>query len=345
MRHNWAINNDITGANHIRSHTSSHWYGHRVETHPHSVKNRARQVSVLQDKNILVTSSGNTAERLADMLEQAGAQATIMPVIEIADPDCWQALDDAIEHLDSYQWLFFASGNAVISFCKRWQYVYGGISPGEIFKLEKQVPKIAVIGKATASVANQNGLPVHYCPQNYLAEDFVAQFPDYPHLQGQHILWPRTDVGRDIIIDQLQNAGARIKVVPAYRTILPRNTAELCLRLNELVAGRQLDVVALASYQTAINLSKIISLILEQNRQHKLLPPADYQTVLQSYSTELASEDLKQIAHFLEPILLVTIGPQTAVGALNYLGKESLQADPHTNEGMLAALIEYYQTK
>ena len=65
--------------------------------------------------------------------------------------------------------------------------------------------------------------------------------------------------------------------------------------------------------------------------------------MLQAYSQPLANDVLNQIAHFLEGILLVTIGPQTAEGALNYLGKESLQANPHTNEGMLKALIKHYE--
>ena len=50
-------------------------------------------------------------------------------------------------------------------------------------------PKIAVIGKVTADAAYEHGLPVDYCPDNYVAEEFIAQFPGYPDLRHTNILW------------------------------------------------------------------------------------------------------------------------------------------------------------
>ena len=127
----------------------------------------------LHNKTILVTRPGRAGEELAGKLAAAGAKAIVMPMIEITDPDSWQALDDAVKNIDSYDWLIFASSNAVISFCKRWQNV---------------APKVAVIGEATARTAKQYGLSVDYFPDTYLAENFIEQFPDYVNLSGKRIL-------------------------------------------------------------------------------------------------------------------------------------------------------------
>jgi uroporphyrinogen-III synthase len=255
-----------------------------------------KPISPLYNKTILVTRPGVAGEELAAKLETAGAKAVVMPMIEITEPDSWQALDEAIKNIDSYHWLFFASSNAIISFTER---------PQSMFPL----PKIAVIGEATANVAREKALKVNYCPEAYVAENFVEKFPGYPDLSGVRILWPRTNVGRDLITEKLQAAGAIVHEVPAYKTILPRNAKDLSAQLNQLIVNKELDAITLASTETAKNLGQIISANLS----------------------------------LLQDVLIVTIGPQTAEGALNYLGKESLQANPHTNEGMLAKLIEYYQ--
>lgn len=248
----------------------------------------------LHNKTILVTRPGKGGEELAAVLEDVGARAIVMPMIEIIDPDSWQALDDAIKNIDSYQWLLFASSNAVISFCKRWK---------------KAAPKIAAIGEATANTARQRGLKVDYVPDTYVAENFVEKFPGYPDLSGQRILWPRTNIGRDLITEKMQAAGAIVHQVSAYKTVLPQNARNFSAQLNQMIVDKQLDAITLASKETAKNLGQMIS----SNLSH------------------------------LKDILIVTIGPQTAEGALNYLGKESLQANPHTNEGMLKALTEYYR--
>ena len=254
----------------------------------------------LRGKTILVTRPGNAGEELAAKLAVVGAKAIIMPLIEIAEPDSWLALDEAIKNIESYDWLFFASSNAVISFNKK---------TGSADHKKLSLLKIAVIGEATAGTAKQNGLNVDYYPSTYLAENFIEQFPDYPNLSGKRILWPRTNIGRDLIAKKLQEAGAIVHEVPAYKTVLPGNAKDLSAQLNNLITNKQLDAITLASRQTAKNLAEIISPNLG----------------------------------LLRDIVIVTIGPQTSIGALNYLGKESIQANPYTSDGMVKSLSEYYR--
>jgi uroporphyrinogen-III synthase len=199
---------------------------------------------------------------------------------------------------------------------------------------------VAAIGEITANAVEQQGLSVDYCPDTYLAENFIDQFPDYPNLAGQRILWPRTNIGRDLIAEKLQAAGAIVHAVPAYKTILPLNAKDLSAQLNKLIVDKQLDAITLASRQTAINLSKIISLNLGKNTNS--LPTSQPGCEAQSAAVP-DDEGCLQLACLLNDVVIVTIGPQTAEGALNYLGKESLQAKPYTSDGMVATLIEHYR--
>jgi uroporphyrinogen III methyltransferase/synthase len=278
----------------------------------------------LEGKRILVTRPGTQGQELADKLKQAGAQVILAPLIEIVDPDSWQELDEAIDNLLSYHWLFFASSNAVVSFVKRLEHkILSGAD------CRQKLPRLAVIGEATANTARQHGLPINYCPDIYVAEEFVTKFPGYPRLAGTNILWPRTNIGRDLIMEELQEAGANVHVVAAYKTILPANAQELSVRLNQLLKDKQLDVITLASNETALNLARIISRNLDPWRS----------------SLEPGAKELAKLRNILSEVLIVTIGPQTSAGALNYLGKESLAANPHTIEGMLAALKENYNVQ
>ena len=329
----------------------------------------------LMGKQILITRPEVQGKTLAARLEQAGAQVVSMPVIEITEPDSWQALDQAIENLGSYQWLIFASSNAVVSFAGRMKVKYPGTSrllePAigrralETLELAAdhrnrrggshppvnvtgahavplqspglsdrgKFPKVAVIGKITADTAFEHGLAVDYCPDTYLAEEFIAHFPDYPNLAQTRILWPRTNIGRNYIADKLEAAGAIVDVIPAYKTVLPENAKELSKNINQLLLNKKLDAITLTSKQTAINLSRIISLNLDYQEGNLL---ADLSVPTQQ------SEQLKDV---LADVLIVTIGPQTSEGALNYLGKQSIEASPSTADGMIAALIEHYRGK
>jgi len=277
----------------------------------------------LHKKTILVTRPGEAGAELAKQLEESGAEAIIMPMIEIAAPDSVHEMYEAIKNIGTYDWLFFASVNAVNAFCKSWQN-------------KRKHPKIAVIGEATLDVASKLGLMVDYCPSTYVAEKFVEQFPGYPRLSQKRILWPRTNIGRDLITKKLQAAGAIVDEVQVYKTVLPQNAEEMSVQLNQFIANKKLDAIILASNETARNLGRIISLNLSVNKY-------DPETSAYRSPSGVDRHEVEQIALVLKDILLVTIGPQTAEGALNYLGKESLQAKTYTTEGMLAALIDYYQ--
>ena len=307
---------------------------------PNLIDNKISPTMPLLGKNILVTRPDEQGKNFATKLNGLGANAMLMPLIQISDPDSWAELDTAIEILNSYEWLLFASSNAVKAFIKRLankhKLDYFALSKSEEtlpISITKDLPKIAVIGPVTENTSEKFGLKVNYCPSNYLAEDFIAQFPGYPNnLSNTKILWPRTNLGSDLILEKLQAVGAKVDIAAAYKTDFPDNANELSARLNYLIDSKQINIITLASKQTAINLAKILCLGKKAvDISRNLLSPS------------VAKEEaIRYLSLLLTDILIVTIGPEASEGALNYLGKLSLEGKPHTVDGMIAALTEYY---
>ena len=52
-------------------------------------------------------------------LERYGAEVIVCPTIEIVEPESYERLDEAIDHLYGYDWLIFTSANAIEYFLRR----------------------------------------------------------------------------------------------------------------------------------------------------------------------------------------------------------------------------------
>lgn len=292
-----------------------------------------QKVQPLLGKRILVTRPGSQGEDFTRKLRGLGAEPILMPMIELTSPDSWEALDLAIANMHEYKWLLFASSNAVISFANR--------LTSKSHANSTAIPNIAVIGDTTANAVSAFGFKVNYCPNDFLAQDFVAQFPGYPNnLNNTKILWPRTNLGSDFIAKELTAAGANVDIVAAYKTQLPKNAAQLSNQLQALIHDKKIDAITLASKQTAVNLAKIIEAPLLPMKNALNL---DFISRNSLSPSSLKQEALASLKNALQGILIVTIGPETSEGALNYLGKVDMEAKQHSADGIINALIEHYK--
>ncbi|MDQ3639644.1 MAG: uroporphyrinogen-III C-methyltransferase, partial [Actinomycetota bacterium] len=70
-------------------------------------------------RRVVVTRARAQAGELSIELEALGAEAVEFPTIEIASPEDFGPLDDAIHALDSFDWLVFTSVNGVEAFVER----------------------------------------------------------------------------------------------------------------------------------------------------------------------------------------------------------------------------------
>jgi uroporphyrinogen III methyltransferase/synthase len=168
-------------------------------------------------QRIVVTRDRGQAGDLADILEGLGAEAILLPVIEIRDAQDPQPLDRAIERLASYDWLIFTSANGVRHFVARLDK-----SAQDLRSLKA---RICAIGPATKAAVEALHLKVDLMPKEYVAESLVEAFAQ-EDLQGRKILLPRAAVARDLVPRELARRGAIVDVVEAYQTVAPANLAQ-----------------------------------------------------------------------------------------------------------------------
>lgn len=163
-------------------------------------------------QRVVVTRDSRQAADLAEPLEALGAEALLLPVIEIqpaADP---VPLDRAIAQLETYDWLIFTSANGVRYFVDRLDR-----SRRDLRALRA---KICGIGPATSAAIEALHLKVDRMPEEYVAESLLESL-SAEDLAGKRVLLPRAAVARDVVPTELRNRGATVDVVEAYRTMLP----------------------------------------------------------------------------------------------------------------------------
>lgn len=273
---------------------------------------------ILKDKNILVTRAGEQAQDLAERLKDHGAAAVEIPMIEFGPPSSFANLDTALGALPSFDWIVFASSNAVSSFHDR------------LLELKFDMPteglRVAAIGSSTAQALRNRGIAVDFTPDVFVAEDFVQEFSHHNNLKDQRILWPRTNIGRKFITQQLTSLGAVVTEVESYSTNLPANAEAISEQLAQLIVDKKIDVVTLASSQTAKNFCHLLKVGL---RVRFNLPDAELDLVMHDY---------------LKHVVLAAIGPITADTTRNLFGRVDLTAEIFNADGLIAQLLRFYST-
>jgi uroporphyrinogen III methyltransferase/synthase len=191
-------------------------------------------------KKIVVTRDARQAGDLAGPLEALGAEALLLPVIEIQPAADFGPLDHAIVQLESYDWLIFTSVNGVRYFVERLDQ-----SGRDLRALRA---KICGIGPATCAAIEALHLKVDRMPEEYVAESLLKCFAK-EDLAWKRVLLPRAAVARDLVPAELRRQGATVEVVEAYRTVLPEGAADRA----RTVLTRKLDWITFTSSSTVQN--------------------------------------------------------------------------------------------
>jgi len=172
----------------------------------------------LAGRRVLVTRAVHQAGKLSDRLRAVGAIPVEVPVLEIAPPDSFDFLDEALRRIGSYDWIIFTSANTVRALAKRC------VEIGVVAQPKANV-KVAAVGEATAEAARDAGWSIMLVPESYVAESLVTQAGEDIGA-GSRVLLARAAVARDVIPEALRAAGATVDVVDAYRNVVPKGTPE-----------------------------------------------------------------------------------------------------------------------
>ena len=120
-------------------------------------------------QTILVTRPADQAGEMATPLAAMGAGVVCQPAIEIAPPDDWSGVDQAIQQLSIFDWIVFSSRNGVRYFLDR---------VGELGQDPRALAgvRIAAIGPATVAQLAKYSLRADLCPEIHRAEALAEAF-------------------------------------------------------------------------------------------------------------------------------------------------------------------------
>jgi uroporphyrinogen-III synthase len=164
----------------------------------------------------------------------------------------------------------------------------------------------AAVGPATAAALQGAGIPVAMMPSRYLTEAIAEEWPGEA---GQRVLLPRTDAAPPGLAEALRRRGAIVDEVTAYRTVLAPAGSRTTVR--RLVASGGVDAVVFTSASTVRGLVRLLG------------------------------EDLAALGR----LAIACIGPATAAAVEAAGCSPAVVAQEHTVEGLVTALVAYYQPR
>lgn len=258
----------------------------------------------LTGRTIVVTRAQHQADEFVAELEQYGARVMVCPTIEISALDSYELLDEAIEHLYGYDWIIFTSVNGVDHFFARLHA--SGHETSELDEL-----KVCAIGEATAERLSDLHVHVDVVPDEFKAEGVFAELERFvggrDNLSKLNVLIPRASVARDYLPRALQEAGARVDVVPAYRTSLPADLDRG--RVAAMLSG-DADCIAFTSASTVKNLGQLF--------------------------------DTQDLSEPLAAVVVACIGDVTSATAVEFGLRVEIQPAEFTIPALVRAIADYF---
>jgi uroporphyrinogen III methyltransferase/synthase len=159
---------------------------------------------------VLVTRPREQAAELTHALEAAGAEVINAPLIQIKPPLDPDPLQHAATRADSFDWVVFASVNAVDAFMR---------ARGPWVRPVGRGTKFCAVGPATAGQLLRYGIHADLVPSESTAEGIATALLATGVTSPTSVLIPRADIGRDHTARALERAGAAVTEVVAYRTV------------------------------------------------------------------------------------------------------------------------------
>ncbi len=198
-------------------------------------------------KRVVLTRAQEQAQEFSQLLAAYGAEPVEVPTIQIVPPASWQAIDQAIARLHTYQWVIFTSINGVTPFMERLRGA--GKDARALGSL-----RVCAIGPRTAHEVERYGIRPDVVPAEYQAEGLIDSLAQCG-MSGARVLIPRAEVARELLPEQLREMGATVDVVTGYRTIAPtKDTAAFVQQLRE----GQIAVVTFTSSSTVRNFVELV---------------------------------------------------------------------------------------
>ena len=171
---------------------------------------------------VIATAS---ADRLQPLLAKRGIRTFAFQTVIQVPPEDPAPILKAVAGLADFDWLIFTSKSAVKALASRCE---SGVIP--------EGPRIACVGKATATAAIGHGASVDLVPTDTSGAGLARAL--LPRLaKTSRILWPRAAEALRDLSQLLEEAGHQVDAPIAYRTQAPPESPDLYIRRRQLLDG------------------------------------------------------------------------------------------------------------
>ena len=206
---------------------------------------------LLAGRTVVIVDPEKQREAFLKGLESYGARIITCPAVEIGEPASYEPLDEALDHLYGYDWLLFTSVPGVESCLRRLRDK--GLDSSALDEL-----RVCTIGDATERLLQEEHVHVDVAAAKpdtktvfAALESFIG---DRRGLSELNFLSPRAAVVRDSLARALGDAGARVDLVPAYRT---QSSPEIDLGRTAAMFSAAADYILLTSPAATVQLARL----------------------------------------------------------------------------------------
>ena len=244
---------------------------------------------------IAITRPELRAQAACDLVEEFGGIPYLASTLSL-EPVNTDSLKNMMANLNKLDWIIFTSPTTIEA-----------IKQFYPDKLKDITCKVAVIGRKTGEVAENNSIKVDLMPDNYTAEGLVEEFKSR-NIQNKVIGVPRTASARTALPEGLKALDNEVILAEAYKSLTPKDENTI-KELIAKISNSEIDAITFTSPLTVENLFKL-------------------------------AENKNQLAKKLsEDILTVSIGPITG-NKLNEYNVSNIYPETYTVKDMLTLLFQ-----
>lgn len=196
----------------------------------------------MKKKLLVLTRSADAGDAWKKYLERRGFVVYHFPTIEIVLAKPTPKLLGVLKNISDFDWVVFTSAAGVrsLSALALAKTTAAQILP-KINIAAARMPRVAVVGSATAAAARAAGYRVAFQPS---APSSAALAFELDPVRGQSILLLRTSIAPPDLRNALIARGATVTELPIYKTILRRDPDP---KFEKLLAAGRIDFLTFAS--------------------------------------------------------------------------------------------------
>jgi len=256
----------------------------------------------LFSRRVMVTRTREQASELVYLLENQGAECTEFATISLTPPDSWEEMDQALDQIETFDWLLFTSINAI-------DYFFQRLFEKDMDSRDLKGLKIAVVGTTTGEILKKYGLKADLLPEVFTGKGLADSLLAQGHGKCRFLL-PRAKKAAETLPKALTEAGGTVVIAPAYQNVRPQGRKK---ELQQELKENRPNVVTFTSSSTFTN-----------------------------FLYMLDTKDNEELHQVLEGIKIAAIGPITAKTIEENGLKVDIMPSTYTIPAMAEAIQDYF---